>query len=144
MIHQVMLSGNIKSGMPFSLYETVLRVFEHVDSQGYNGFTLYSDGSFLTLYEGQKDAIEASCDRYDNTDVYSNIITLFSRPVDNPEFNKFQLGLGRFDYSAQFESIPRCFNISQTSLDNIFPENLPQEFQVLIRTFSRVNMVMTA
>lgn len=143
MIHQVMLSGNIKSQNSAVInQEDIQRILEHVRSRKYTGLTLYSQGSFLTLYEGDKDLIENSRQQYNDTDRYSNITTMFSRKIKERSFPNFRIGLGRYDTSENIEALDGCFQLSPEVLDRISPASLPNEFKVLTLTFARVNNLL--
>ncbi|RKQ71772.1 hypothetical protein DES40_1102 [Litorimonas taeanensis] len=143
MIHQVMHSGNIKShNSALVTKDDVQRILNHVNERHFTGLTLYSDGSFLTLYEGDRDLIEESRLQYDNTDRYSKISTLFSRPVEKALFSDFKIGLGRYDTIENIESLKSCFRLCPESLELVIPDALPNEFKVLTRTFARVNNLM--
>lgn len=143
MIHQVMLSGNMKTDVFTSLgQDDVQRIYDHVIGQGFTGMVIYTDGSFLTLYEGDKDAIERSRATYANTERYSNIITMLSRPIEKREFTDYKIGVGRQDFSEELRRLPYCFCLGHGALNNVFPASFPNEFQILIRTFARVNNLM--
>jgi hypothetical protein len=143
MIHQVMLQGHIHSSVsPIISRDDIQRIFTHVEEKEFTGLTIYVDGSFLTLYEGDKASIEHSRAIYANTARYSNILTLFSNPIEKRDFADFRIGLGRNDCDQNVMDLPNCFCLGHQSLNSVFPASFPNEFQILIRTFARVNNLM--
>ncbi|RKQ71773.1 hypothetical protein DES40_1103 [Litorimonas taeanensis] len=143
MIHQVMHSGNIKTGKSTVINRDYIRlIISDTKQQGFTGLTLYLDGSFLTLYEGDIHTLELARQRYTNSSLYSNITTMFSRQIEKRAFSTYRLGLGRLDTSESIESLNGCFHLTAETLDDVIPSSIPNEFKILARTFARVNQIM--
>ncbi len=140
MLHQVIFSGNIKKGnSPIISQDDAQRVCGHAAECDYTGFTVYIDGNYITLYEGNKDNIQKSIDYYANSKRYSKIITMLSRPVSQRDFPDFKLGLRKIDCKNVFGKVEHCFLLTPECFAAILPKSFPQDYKTLLRTFARVN-----
>lgn len=140
MIQQVMLSGNLKRGIPIIFQkEDVCRVLAHIETCQYTGLTVYADGNFLTIYEGKPSLIEASRIAYANTTRYDEITTLISHPIETRHFSKFNIGLRHADAGKGVEDMEECFIIKENILNDFLPHTLSVEFKTLLKTFWQVN-----
>lgn len=140
MIHQVMMSGSLKKGVPTHIKkDDVERIFTHVETCNYTGQTLYIDGNFLTIYEGKLSLIEASRIAYDNTPRYDKIMPLLKRPVKSRSFSGFKIGLRAQDANSEVFRIENCFQLTADTFQKALPSTLSNDFLALLKTFARVN-----
>lgn len=140
MIHQVMMSGSLKKGVPTRIQkEDVERIFNHIDACHYTGQTVYIDGNFLTIYEGKLSLIEASRIAYDDTPRYDKIMPLLSRPIKTRSFSGFRIGLRSEDAVPEVFGMEHCFELQAETFQEALPDSLPKDFRALLKTFARVN-----
>jgi len=140
MIHQVMMSGSLKKGVPktFQMHD-IKRIFQHVSDFQYTGLTLYTDGSYTTIYEGKLSLIEASILAYTDTPRYDNIMKLYSRAVEARSFQDFRIGLRGQDAGGGVLAMENCFGLQAETFKDAIPKTLPKEFVALFKSFARVN-----
>ncbi len=140
MIHQVMFSGNVKKGnSPIIYTDDAQRVCGHAKDYGYTGFTVYIDGNYTTLYEGDLNSIQKSIDYYADSERYSKIITMISRPVETRDFIDFKLCLRKIDCKKVIGNVKNCFALTPEHFNEILSKTRPPEYKSLLKTFARVN-----
>lgn len=140
MIHQVMMSGSLKKGVPKIFQQNdIERIFQHVSDFKYTGLTLYTDGTYTTIYEGKLSLIEASILAYTDTPRYDNIMKLYSHPIEARSFHDFRIGLRGQDAGDGVLDMENCFGLQAETFKEALPGNLPKEFVALFKSFARVN-----
>lgn len=140
MLHQVMFSGNIKKGnSPIVKRDHAQRIVDHASQNGYNGFTVYIDGNYLTLYEGQIELIQKSIEYYADSKFYSKIMTMISRPVETHAFSGFKLCLRKIDSEDVIDIVDDCVTLTSDFFKTVLPRTTPTEYKTLLKTFARVN-----
>jgi hypothetical protein len=140
MLHQVMLTGNIKKGnSPIIKQDHAQRIVDHAFERSYKGFTVYIDGNYTTLYEGKLEQIEKTIAYYADSETYSKITTMVSRPVENHMFEDFHLYLRNIDCDNVIGTVANCVTLTPDYFQNLMPENMRPEYKSLLKTFARVN-----
>ena len=145
MLYQVMISGTVKRDVEISLNDERIQYVLHAASvSNITGLTAYTDGSYLSLIEGDKRDIDKSIEAQERDNLLASVMVMISHPIEKRLFPDYSFGMRYEDAVGSFTNIEQCFRLTPTSLNEKIPESLPPVFQTLFRTFSQVNQLRSA
>jgi hypothetical protein len=64
---------------------------------GITGLLLYSDGNFMQILEGEKEAVESTYNKILNDSRHKNIIQIVNESVENRNFSEWKMGYSIVD-----------------------------------------------
>lgn len=137
MIHQLIYSGNVVRHdiRPPVLADAQLAI-SLCQTQNVNGLTLFADGVFLTVLEGKKPMVDGVMDRIDDHPRLTQTQILLSDVKAVGDFQGYNIGFLRRDFSAQ---LPEAFLITKDAVTDLL-ERVSPDVAVMVRTFIRINI----
>jgi hypothetical protein len=67
------------------------------EKNGITGLLLYSDGNFMQILEGEKEAVESTYNKILNDTRHRNIILISKEPIKNRNFKEWKMGFSIVD-----------------------------------------------
>lgn len=105
-------------------------------AQGLTGVSLFNEGVFLTILEGETDETHAIFEAFKQDQRVSGVHLIMDNTVEEREFKDFRIGFSHADFS---DTVPRAFKLCGESYKKVLPKNPSPELEVLTKTFARVN-----
>ena len=103
-----------------------------------NGLMIYTDGSFIFVLEGRKDAARLIRFSFENHEDISSVMTLLETEAHQTVFKDFKMTYCRSD---EQERIPGATYLNDHGVDALLPKGLPEHIAVLVHNFSLVNQL---
>jgi len=136
-IHQIIFSGHVKKeadkvAIPADAEMACgLCVIHNV-----TGLTLFSDGTFMTVLEGNKQNTLDVFDVIKSDDRFAHTKVIMTNNLANSEFEDYKIGFRDNDFS---DLVPQSFKLTADSFLRALPKAPSAELKILTRTFARVN-----
>lgn len=140
MTFQVVLSGYVIKNIPKVLEpETVTRLNDYCVEHGITGLKLYTDGSFMSIFEGSEAAIRELINRYNKNQRISGVTILFEGFNDQAAFSDFKIGFREDEGPAL---TPSSFSLDANSFEKVMPPRADLWVKSLTNAFARINNVV--
>lgn len=91
MINLIYMSSAVNLFTDDDLTELLRISRQNNKRSGITGMLLYNDGNFLQVLEGPPEAVRALYDRICRDPRHHNIIKLYEKPIDKPEFGQWEM-----------------------------------------------------
>jgi hypothetical protein len=142
MIRQIVFTGHVKahSGI-VAVQEDAQVAIAQCANLGLTGLTLYNDGSFISALEGDADALEQVLTFYQIDTRLGDVKAIIDATRPARDFPDYRMGFRREDFVA---SIDQTFRLNAASLRDAFAPVTDGEAKILLRTFGRVNGILSA
>ena len=102
------------------------------------GLTLFEEGSFLAMLEGEKARLLKIFDFCKDYKGLSEVTLIMQNSIPQREFDSFRIGASRNDFS---KDIPQMFKLDSQSYITAIPENVSPHLAMLTQSFARVNSI---
>jgi len=138
-INHLVFVGNIRPGVSPFVEKTSVDLIEQIcHDLKIKGLMLYTDGSFLFVLEGKKDAARLIQYTFESHEDISTVMRLVETPAETTAFKDLKFAYCNSDAR---EDISGTISLNTTAVEDLLPESLSPHIQLLVKNFSIVNKV---
>ena len=134
MISQIVISGFRKKAAAMNTQELSFTL-KGCKSANITGVSLYAEGVFLNVMEGQEAQTSAIYKAFQKDSRFSEVTIILEKNIDVREFDDYRIGVTDIDVN---EKILQTFHLTPNSCE-FFSKKLSSDIAALIAAFAKVN-----
>lgn len=116
MINLIYTSSAVELFREDELVELLKTSRDNNRRRGITGMLLYNDGNFLQVLEGPEESVRALYERIRQDPRHRNIIKLYEKPIDEPEFGQWEMAFRNVSgYTDEIPGYSEFLNTIQTN-----------------------------